>query len=160
MSTDDLLPEVSDVADILGVLLGKTVNAKKIPPAAPADPWAAVAAYKSAEGTVAVCRCDLPMAVFAGAGLSMIPSSRAEECVRTKDVDGTLLENLQEVMNVASRFFNRSGGAHLKLDAVRVVPTTPLPADVQAILTHAGHRLDLEIGIQDYGKGRMTLLVR
>jgi hypothetical protein len=91
-------------------LFGRTVIARKTKPASFTDPWAAVATYKGQRGTVAICRCDLSLAAYAGAGLSMIPSSRAEECVHSRELDANLLENLHEVMNVASRFFNRSGG--------------------------------------------------
>lgn len=152
------LPTPESVAHLIEGLLGKAVKMKKIP--GWKDAPAAVAEYRLDTGALsAACICDLPAGSNLGAALTLLPAPRAADCIKKKEIDVDILDNVREILNVAASLFNRSGGAHIALKAVHR-PAEPLPEDVASLVATPTSRLDLELAVPGYGPGKLTFLIR
>ena len=101
---------------------------------------------------------DVSLAASIGAALVMMPAGVVKESVQEKTLLPTLVDNTHEVLNVASRLINRAGGAHYKLRE-QVLPGQALPEDATAVLTQVTLRTDLELTVDGYGGGVLTILV-
>ncbi|MFO1349979.1 MAG: hypothetical protein U1F68_04570 [Gammaproteobacteria bacterium] len=153
-----VLPKVPDVTKMLEMLLGDGLTAK---PAAPLDAKSGniVALYVSPDGKpVAAGVCDTAFAAYAGAALSMIPPGGAKDAAKSGDLSATMMGNVHEVMNICSRFLMNDATPHLKLATVHR-DGKELPDGSKAFLGAALPRLDMEIDIPRYGKGRLSLLI-
>ncbi len=154
------LPESEAVQELLAGLLGRGVVVREVEPQrlislAPRT----VAAYAADDASLAaLCICDLTLACHAGAALSLIPSPAALESIRRTLIDEYIEDNLREVMNVASSWFNKDGFPHVKLRAVHM-PKERLPDDVKTLLAEPAARQDLELDMERYGSGKLTLVV-
>ncbi len=101
---------------------------------------------------------DVQIAAAAGAALVMMPVGLVKESVQEKNLLPMLVDNTYEVLNVASRLVNRAGGVHYKLRE-QVLPGQPLPADAAELVTAATQRTDLQLTVDGYGTGVLTILV-
>lgn len=139
------------------LFLGRAVRVKKIAPMPlPLRGAFVLATYKSADGQDSVvCVCDLALASAAGAALSLIPASVAQESVRAGKLSETLAENIHEVFNVCSALLNQPNHPRFVLDKVVLppvapgsVPTGPMAKPLQ--------RHDFEVSIDGYGAGKYS----
>lgn len=153
------LPALKDVAQTLTALLGRhaAVSVSKTPYRPGSAERVLIATYRGLDGTLgAVCLADLAFAAYVGAALAMFPLPRAQESLRAGKLDEQLEENFHEVMNVISTILTR-GEARERLDAV-LPRVAGVPADAAAALAKPRARLDLEVEVTGYAKGKLTFL--
>jgi len=157
------MPDTCEVLKILGSIIGD----KKILQIAD-EPWN-LAKAKPCTHVTYLCDAegeqrgavvtDLVATVYLGGKLVMMPDASLTEKVRERDVDGHLLEALEEVVNMTRSVFNHvEGNVHL-----RPVPPRPLkkprPDRRAAWRLEPSERLDLE-GECSFGSLRIAMLFR
>ena len=154
-----LLPAAKDVREMLEGLVGRTVT---VSPGAPVTPTAdrpvSVAVYVSPEMMVnALCLMDLGASAYTAGGLALLPPGGCQDSVEEGELSGMQVEALHEVVNVLSALFNIPGAPHSKLH--KLYPAgVDIPGDIEGML--AGfNRIDLDLDIQGYGKGSLSLVV-
>lgn len=106
-------------------------------------------------GLVAV---DLPLAVYAGASLGLLPSCTAREAVDAREVTGLVRENLHEVITVVAGLLNVDGAPHVRLGEV-FEDSEDMPPPVLVTLKSLWCRDDLRLTIHDYGAGNLSLVL-
>lgn len=150
------LPTADAVAKLITSLAGKNVTAK-IGPAAKQIPKGAAVAVCVDEmpHAVAVILADVPFAAAAGAALAMIPPSAAQDAVRAGGLPPNIADNFREVANIMCSLLTASGGRGVRLAEFSV---TGVPPAADAVLGAAGARLDLEVDVQGYGKGQLSII--
>lgn len=156
--TDRKIPTATEVSDLLNSLFVREVSVKSMtaPPKFPGQAHV-IATYADHDGqVVAACLCDLPAVAQLGAALTLVPPGRVDECVRTKEVDETLMGNFREVCNVMVVLFNDDEHSSLTLHDLQLA--SPPPANLPLDLNQPGGRLDLQIEIQGYGSGTLELM--
>jgi hypothetical protein len=139
-------------------LVGRRATAKPGPAGKPIKEGAYSALIDDHGQTRAVVFADVAFAAYAGASLVMIPSGAAEDAIRARKVPQNLYENYLEVVNVMTSLFNNVNADHVKLGASVVLPGGTLPPEVSAHVTKPASKLDLEVAVDNYGKGRLLLL--
>ncbi len=161
MTEQTPLPEAKDIRDLLAGLLGRDVEVRT--GAGMVDPSAGdgamVGVYVDAALRVgALVLLDLPLAAWAGAAIALVPVPRAAACVDHGGLTDNLVENAGEILNVMAALVNADDAAHLRLAAV-YEPGEPLPADVAGWVPAYVPRVDLDVAIDGYGSGGLSLLV-
>ena len=154
------LPTADAVARLFGDLLGRRVSAK--PCAAkvhvvPGSPG--VFGLFGSDRVEALVYCDIALACYAGAALSLIPMTSVQSSVRIGSMAPGTFENLSEVLNVARSWFDAENVPQAKLLRVVASPCI-LPKDVAPLLQKATDRIELEVDISGYGAGKMMIVVR
>jgi hypothetical protein len=152
------LPNGDGVAQFLAATLRREVAAK---PAKPADERLVMAGHyvNGMKNLIGGCFCDRSLVAYAGAAFSLVPADAAEECLAGAELDEVLVENFAEVLNICSRLFEGGTGQRVTLNRIEEPGTPPSPAS-QAMLKHPVKRLDLEVEIAGYGKGRIALALQ
>jgi hypothetical protein len=153
------LPNPKDVLDTLSGLLGRDVEVQV------ADAWApqpldrAAAAEFVGEGLAlkAIAMVDLPLGVFCGAAIGLIPAGGARAMIEDRDPSQMVLENLYEVLNVLTSVMNMPGNPHVKIGAMHE-PGSVFPGDIAQVCARVYGRLDLTVSIDGYGSGRLALI--
>lgn len=153
-----LLPQPKEVRDLFEDLLGRSVTVS------PADPFigadlrdALVSLYTDNHSKLwAVIGMDLPLTVYAGSAIGLLPAAGAKECVERNYITEMIAENVREVCNIMTSLLNREGGPHLKLYQA-VMPDEQTPADAGSLLLALGRRLDLTVEVAGYGSGRLAV---
>jgi hypothetical protein len=156
------IPAPDAVARLFNDLLGRRVVAKKSAvkhAVTPRSPGVFGLFGQSDEQIDFVVFCDVALASYSGAALSLIPAPTVQPSVRAgKLADGTF-ENFAEVMNIARGWFDTPGQPPVKMR--RCIPSPcDLPKDLIALLLKPAERLDLDIEIDGYGAGKMLLVVK
>jgi hypothetical protein len=152
------LPVPKDVRDLFEDLLGRPITVGT------ADPvlveglkTTLVSLYTDDKSKLwAVAGMDLPLTVYAGAAIGLLPPGGAQDCVDDGVVTDAVAENVREVCNIMTALLNREGGPHLKLYQV-YLPGEPPPSDAGAILLALGRRLDLTVEVGGYGSGKLSI---
>lgn len=153
-SPDALDQLFSDLLDVkTEVLMGKDI------PLAPGEDPVIVASFQD-DGEVikGLCLCDIQAANRMGSALTMIPVELANKSITNHEVSDDILNNLKEVMNCITGFLNTPNSPALKLKDV-VTLTGDLPDEVAALANDPNSRLDLEVNIQNYGQGYLSILL-
>jgi hypothetical protein len=155
-----VLPEADEVRSVLHGLLGRDVNVLKVPSEGMGiDARVVVGLYERENSSVGgLVVADLEVAAFAGAALSLLPIGIAKETVQDGDIEGNILENFQEVLNVGVQWFTGKMNPRVVLSEV-YTPSAHLPSDVATVMAHPAERADFEIDVVGYGGGRMRFLV-
>ena len=158
MSDTSVIPGSLQLRNLLEDLLGREVTVTAGDPLSVKDlPTGVVAVFvDNSQQLVAVMGLDLGLAANAGAALGLIPAGAAEDAIEAKQLPATLAENVGELCNVLTSVLNREGAPHVKLHQV-IYPGGTVPNDAQAHLLALGRRLDLNVEISRYGKGRFSL---
>jgi hypothetical protein len=154
-----LLPAPKDVRDMLAGLVGRNVTVSPGAPVTPApDRPVSVAVYVAPDMSVnALCLMDLGASAYTAGGLALLPPGGCQDAVEEGELSGMQVEALHEVVNVLSALFNTPGAPHSKLHKL-YAPGEEVAGDLVGML--AGfNRLDLDIEIQGYGKGSLSLVV-
>ena len=148
-----ILPEPDEVAELLRDLVGKAMTAKKLAAAPPIRGAWMIATYARNDGDIAgVVATDMMLAAHVSAALTLIPGGVADDSARSGKLPDNLKENLHEVLNVCSRFFNAPGAPRAALSEVKPLPASPKAA---AILAKPQSTLHIEIAITGYKGGKM-----
>jgi hypothetical protein len=158
--TTVLLPAAKDVRDMLAGLVGRNVT---VPPAAPSPPArhrpVSVAVYVAPDMSVnALCLMDLGASAYTSGALALLPPGGCQDAVEEDgELSTMLVEALHEVVNVLSALFNTPGAPHSKLHKL-YAPGEEVAADLAGML--AGfNRIDLDVDVQGYGKGSLSLVL-
>lgn len=153
------LPRGSKVQKLFFDLLDRDIT---VEPAGPTefDPnqIAAVGLFEDPEGQPAAALvADLAMACFAGCALSMIAPVVARDEIGDRRIEGETRENFSEIASIVASLFNGPDLPNLKLGSVFILPGEPVPATLLPTLTSADQAASFNVGISDYGQGRLTL---
>jgi hypothetical protein len=154
-----LLPAPKDVRDMLAGLVGRNVT---VSPGAPVTPApnrpVAVAVYVAPDMSVnALCLLDLGAAAYTAGGLALLPPGGCQDSVEEGELSALQLEALHEVVNVLSALYNVAGAPHSRLHKL-YAPGEEVAGDLAGML--AGYnRIDLDVEIQGYGKGSLSLVI-
>jgi hypothetical protein len=158
--TTVLLPAAKDVREMLEGLVGRTVDVSPGAPVTPeADRPVAVAVYVAPDMSVnALCLMDLGASAYTAGGLALLPPGGCQDAVEEDgELSPMLVEALHEVVNVLSALFNIPGAPHSKLHKL-YAPGEDVAADLAGLL--AGfNRIDLDLDVQGYGKGSLSLVL-
>jgi len=152
------LPESDQIKTLLHSILASPVEVKDAS-SIDASSLQVAAAYATDDGDIgAVCLCDLGAANYLGAALTLIPPAVAGENAKAGRVDGPILENLHEVLNICVSLF---ASPHLPRLFLRDVAVSgrDLPEDVPRALQEASGRLDVDVEVGRYGSGQMRFVV-
>ena len=159
MSSTVLLPAPKDVRDMLAGLVGRNVT---VSPGAPVTPApnrpVAVAVYVAPDMSVnALCLLDLGAAAYTAGGLALLPPGGCQDSVEEGELSALQVEALHEVVNVLSALYNVAGAPHSRLHKL-YAPGEEVAGDLAGML--AGYnRIDLDVEIQGYGKGSLSLVI-
>ena len=154
-----LLPAPKDVRDMLAGLVGRNITVSPGAPVTPSpDRPVAVAVYVAPDMSVnALCLLDLGAAAYTAGGLALLPPGGCQDSVEERELSALQLEALHEVVNVLSALYNVAGAPHSRLHKL-YAPGEEVPGDLAGML--AGYnRIDLDVEIQGYGKGSLSLVV-
>jgi hypothetical protein len=152
------LPAPKDVRDLFEDLLGRPTTVGTANPVLAEDmKTTLVSLYTDSKQKLwAVAGLDLPLTVYAGSALGLLPPGGAQDCVEDGVVTETVAENVREVCNIMASLLNSEGGPHLKLHQVFLPGEAP-PSDAGATLLALGRRLDLAVEVGGYGTGRWSV---
>jgi hypothetical protein len=153
------LPVAKEVKDLLEELLGRSVSVSPGDPISAADlsQQMLVSVYvDDAMKMRAVVGMDFPLTVYAGAAIGLIPAGGAQACIDDKQLTPMIAENVTEVCNILSSLLNREGAPHVRMYQT-YLPGQMAPADAVGYLLALGRRLDLNVDVQGYGKGRFAI---
>jgi hypothetical protein len=152
------LPVPKDVRDLFEDLLGRPITVGTANPVLAEDvKTTLVSLYTDSKQKLSVVvGMDLPLTVYSGAAIGLLPPGGAQDCVEEGVVTETVAENVREVCNIMTTLLNREGGPHLKLYQV-FLPGEAVPNDAAAILLALGRRLDLTVDVGGYGSGRVSV---
>ncbi len=155
------LPSAQAVRELLEGRLGRDVEART--GTAPVNPaagdGACVGVYvDDALQMRALVVVDVPLACYAGSAIALIPAARAGGAAEAGVVESDMLDNVNEVLNVAASLFNPDGAPHLRLYRT-YAPREALPQDVSKYVLAYVQRLDMELEIAGYGEGLISVLV-
>ncbi len=161
MATLTLELSLPVVLSMFSDLVGKKVSGTEIEPT-PIDvaetERTVRAVFVNEAGPGAIYLVDLELAAAWAASLVMMPAGLVKECLSEKTLLPGLSDNTFEVVNVASRLVNRAGGTHYRLRE-QVLPGQPLPEDAAGLLEEHTMRTDLQLTVEGYGSGKLTILV-
>ncbi len=153
------LPGVAAVADIFSMLLPKDVSSKKGKPVNPGPKnKTVVVLYGADDGTTeVVCMCDIKLAAAAGASLTMLPAGNVDDAVKAGGIESHLTGNVHEVFNVLGSLFvgdKPGSGSIRELQA----SANALPEDVASLVKSSKVRVDVELNVDGYGGGSLSLV--
>lgn len=153
------IPVAEAVSRMLADLLGRACSVKPAAKPGFAEAGLVGVLVDSSEQMRALVFSDRAFAALAGAALSLVPRAVAEEAIKKNVLPENLLENHREIANVSTVLFNaiNSDADHVRLkEIVAAGPTCPQA--IRALLLKPSARLDLEVDIPGYGKGRLSVL--
>lgn len=156
MSID--VPSLKQVKDLAEGLLGREVEVGEGDPinTAPGES-VLVGVYAEPMRSVAgVAVMDLPLAVFMGAALGLLPPGGAEDMVDENDPSESVIENSCEFLNTLAHPFFESTKHHQRLDQL-FRPGIAIPKQV-ADLAASTFRRDVKCTIKGYGDGTLSMI--
>jgi CheY-like chemotaxis protein len=105
-----------------------------------------------------ICVLDLEASCFLGSALHNHPVEDALDAIQQKAIPKQLLENCGMILKVISvLFFDQKSGMDLKLENHTLI-AKPF-AKLDALSRKGGNqRMDFELDIEGYGKGRMSVI--
>lgn len=153
------LPTLKAVRDLLGDLLGRSVDVTPLDSSEPTlDHRATVGLYRDdAKNTAAVVTADLRLSTYLAAGLALLTKDAADEVAAQGALPQSYLENLHEILNILGTVFNTEGVRPVRL-ADMCAPGMPVPPRAAEFAVRRGSRLDVTVAITGYGSGHMALV--
>lgn len=106
---------------------------------------------------VSLCVIDPFFCAYMGGALTMVPPDAAKEAASSGSFSELVLGNIQEVMNILSRLYMEGSSPHLRLASVRK-SAGELSDDEKAVAANAADRLDMKMGLPQYGDSCCSLL--
>lgn len=101
---------------------------------------------------------DLSLASLASAAFALIPADAARDSIKAREIDDFMRENFSELLNIFSVLFNLERSHRVRLSATQF-PADAANKDLLALAAKPAKRMDLEVDIEAYGRGRMSLLL-
>jgi hypothetical protein len=152
------LPAPKEVRDLLEDLLGRSVTVGNANPVRAEElSTTLVSVYVDDMLTLAgVIGLDLPLAVYAGAAIGLMPPGGAQDCVDEGTMTSILAENATEVCNIMAGLLNRPGSPRVRMYQT-FMPGDQLPIDAASHILALGKRLDLSVEVAGYGSGRLSV---
>lgn len=154
------LPNLMQIRELLGDLLGRDVALKAAAPLVPqrSNPCSVAVIVDDNIRPRAVIVADLAFSAYAGAAIGLLPAPGAQDAIEEGALTDTLAENLYEVLNIASSMFNVPDAPHMKIQVLHPIGA-PCPPDALALACTLGRREDVEVDIAGYGTGRMSIVL-
>jgi hypothetical protein len=154
------LPNPKEVCDLFHDLLGREVTSSAgAPVQITLDDPAVVAVYVDDNLRMyGLVLFDVPLAAFAGAALALVPPGGAEDAAQAKALTPALAENVSEILNIATAMLAAKTAHHLRLHCVYQADE-PVPADVAALASLFGSRVDLTLAVAGYGSGQISIVL-
>lgn len=150
------LPTADAIAKLIASLVGKNITAKSAPVLKePPSGGVVGVCVDDTSSVAAVIVADVPLAAAAGASLAMIPPAAAQDAVRAGSLPPNIADNFREVANIMCSVLSASGGRGVRLAEFAVAS---VPAAAAPVLGGGGARLDVEVEVQGYGKGRLAII--
>lgn len=100
---------------------------------------------------------DPTLARALGGALGMRPAAQVLSSKNDPELAAILVNDARELLNMMVRAFHDAGSVHVRLGASNFPPAPRLPEAV-AMDKAPGVRMDLQITVQGFGQGRLTLL--
>jgi hypothetical protein len=160
IATMTKLPEPKEVRDLLVDLLDRPVDLVQVAPYTP-EPGerCTYCVYVDDRLSIrAIAVADLPFTAYAAGAIGLMPAHTVQEHVEAKQLPETVEENFYEVVNICASLMNAENMPHIKLHAVHGTAELA-PPHVLAMSTIVGRRLDLDLTVGGYGRGRFSLVV-
>ena len=101
---------------------------------------------------------DRELALRGSAALSLMPSSQTEVMMQKGLIDETLCENLMEICNVATWFFQDGYSRRVQMARLFEVPGDA-PTQLFEMIAAAQRRTEVNLEIRGYGEGRGAVLM-
>lgn len=153
------LPSLHSVRALLEGLVGRTIDFSDCH-AVPRISSNVRAVYVTDEDQLAaVAVADIEGAARLGGALGMLPRAGVDDVIDDHDLTGLIRDNTYEVLNVLASVFNVADAPHVRLTEM-YGPGQSAPDDVENLAYAAGGRLDVELSIAGYGRGRLCIVVR
>jgi hypothetical protein len=157
MATTCPLPDAAKVTSLIGMLF----EGLDVKPGGSFDRTPAGGAWigvfvADCGNPIALCGADLNLSASLGAALSMVPPAAVKDAVKSRELSGVMIDNLREVMNIATRLVMSDTSAHLKLE--QVYPVKALPAPAAALLRGSSAHVEFQVQLPRYGGGVLSLL--
>jgi len=154
------LPTAAEVSELFEMLLGRTIRPSRTSPGnyRPTDHfWCAV--YLNGEQKIAGALVfDAQLAMRSAAALSLLPAAQTTKLLEKGELDEALSENLSEICNVATQFFQGPYSSNVRVARIFEVPRHAPPQLFQ-MMRAARSRQDLRLEIKGYGQGRAAVLM-
>ncbi len=149
----------SKVAELLESLLGRDTTATEGKAPNPGNAYCGIACYRRAEGELsAVAVSDVAFAAHAGACLALVPVGSANEMIEAAELSEGVQENAGEVFNVLGVGLTAPEGPPIRLAEMTFGSEAPAP-EITKVIESASVSIDLEVTIDGYGKGLLSLYV-
>ena len=152
------LPEEFGAIRLLTAALRRDVKMTKAKPPTGAEAPIAGMFVDGNNKPIGACLVDLSLAAYAGSALSLIPADAARDSIKARELDDFMQDNFAEVLNICSRLFDIDSEHRVRLSATSFPPNL-YPADVATIVGGPAKRMDVDLEISGYGKGRFSLLL-
>lgn len=138
------------------MLFGADTVCKPRKAAIPSSDCVIVASYFDNSGVVhRLVACDLAFANSAGAALSAIPPSVANNATKAGQLADNVIDNLSEVMNIAVNLLVESFGSRLELASMSLLSNLT-PETLAALMSD--QRVKIDVAIPRYELGRLDLI--
>ncbi len=154
------LPSFEQVDEYMQALLDRRVESKKGAPYLPSlKAPGIVGVYFNEQGRpAAVCMMSIAFAAASAAALTRIPPTVSAESVKRGRLEANLLENANEVLNIAVNLFLMAGGPRISLKSVHPVPPA-LPAPLMAMIMKPPQAIHADVLIDGYNPvGKLSLI--
>ncbi len=160
MPTNYPFPKPEQIRQIIMDLLGREVTVVRGDEfVLERDTPAVVSDYIADNGSIAaICMTDLRLSNALGAALTMVPPAQVDEIVKKWVVDEQNLENLAEIVNIMARLFNSDDCEHLKWNKAHTLPGD-LPEETSTLMKAPLARRDYDVTLDEYGSGKLSVLV-
>ncbi len=151
MRKNFILPSPESINSILCMIFGDGVKTENGKEGQLKDSYIATF-IDDEDNLVALCSSDLPFVAYASAALSMIPAGVANDMIKEKDLNETVISNFYEVMNICSKLMMSDDTDHLRLQKTLEPPESEKTvADFKK-----GDSEAFTIDIPKYGVGNLT----
>lgn len=115
------------------------------------------AVYRDESGAIAGIACtDVPLGAALGAALTMLPPDQAKSAAASGKFPDPVWENLYEVLNITSRWFQPQTGHMVQIDP-KIYRAKELPPDARTALSTTKTRFDVKAEVPGYGVGTFML---
>ncbi len=157
-SVDYSFAPSAEVTHVLFSLIKKQISIKPDAPLTLGDAKAVAVYRMDGSPFMLACVCSLPLCASVGAALSLLSASTVQEAIASRTVPEAMRKNAVDVFNVFASMIEPKASAHFVQSAV-YWPGTPVPKEVSSLVLQAKKRLDIHIDVEDYGGGKLSLLL-
>ena len=148
------MPNVGAIGSLLEMLLGRTVTVTPSDVDVRSLPYAGT--YVARDDSLgAVALCDRAFVCWMGSALSLVPPTSACEALKSGELSPLMLENGQEVLNIAASLISQDG-YHLRFHDL-LEPSSPSWQEVQRFVDAAKERVGVDVAVSGYGDGVFAL---